>query len=246
MPIERSTNKGLADIIDGVSFDLLKPSDEPIKVSVNYDIESSKKQVYDFVTSYNNLLQFAYHSSTMKELPSKPGQFDTNARLKGDIGPLIADSAVRNLINGIKLKVSDAYDFVREPKIRTLTDIGVSTGVVGSEWDEISKGYLQVKEEVLLKYLFGLDTDNDLKPESGLGYSLHRYLRAYTRGYGKGILNARISSRKTRIKTINDDIKKTEKKVEEYGKKMKAKFGAMESAIQKQKATSKYLKQKTK
>ncbi len=252
--VVRKKNTEIDDIIPGVLLDLLKTSDQTIQVNVQHDIDQMKEQLYSFVKAYNELLEIAYQTSTVKDLNTKPGNFDITAKLQGKTPPLIADSSVRGLVNGLKKRISNPYPSFRKPNLTTIYDIGISTGVLGSEWSKISKGYLEVDEAKLIKYLnkhpiavkelFGVDSNGDLRIDNGLGYTLHTFLQSYSTTYGTGILQNRIKIREEQIEHLDKNIEKIEEKATQYGERLKTKFGAMESAIRRQKATGDYLKQK--
>ncbi len=254
--IERDSNKNIKDVIDGVTLNLLQKSDMPIKVNILNDLESPKKNILSFVESYNKLLKFIRETSTSEELVNKPGEFDPMAKLKGKTGALISDSSVRSLVNGLRRKVSDVYPSFREPHIKILDSIGISTGKIGSPWEEISQGYLEVDLQKLneslqnhpkaVKDFFGSDRNGDIRIDGGFAYQIHSFLTAYTRPYGKGIIYNKIKSRKENNTQIDKNISEIEQKADRYEETLKRKFGAMESAIRKQKAIGEQLNNKLK
>ena len=252
--IERDSNKGLNDIIDGVQLDLLKKTDQPIIVSISNDHEKIKKQIQTFIDTYNKLLRFSRENTTAKNLATKPGKFDKMAKLKGATGILITNLSVRSLVNGLKTRASNPYPSFRKPHIKILQTIGISTGEIGARWEDISQGYLQLNEKTLMKALiesplavkdfFGSDTNQDRKLDNGFAYIMHEFLRPYAQDYGRGILYSSIKSNKERVRQIDKKIVQIEEKADRYEDKLKRKFGAMESAIHKQKSISEELKNK--
>ena len=192
----------------------------------------------------------------MDELANDVGKFDAMAKLKGKTGILIANTAVRNLINGLKTKVANPYPAFRKPRIKVLAALGITTGEIGASWEEISKGYLQVDETLLTKYLtesplavkefFGSDTNYDLKVDNGLALKIYEFLKPYTQNYGHGIIYSNINSNKERVQQLNEQIVKIEEKADRYEERLKKQFGNMESVIQKQKAIGGQIKNRFK
>ena len=254
--MERHSNTGIDDIIEGVQLDLLKDTDAPVRVSISGDHEDIKKQILLFVESYNKLLEFSQENSKVDELANDVGKFDAMAKLKGKTGILIANTAVRNLINGLKTKVANPYPALREPRIKVLAALGITTGEIGASWEEISRGYLQVDETLLTKYLtesplavkefFGSDTNYDLKVDNGLALKIYEFLKPYTQNYGNGIIYSNINSNKERVQQLNEQIVKIEEKADRYEERLKKQFGNMESVIQKQKAIGGQIKNRFK
>ncbi len=244
--VTRGQNKGLDDVIDGVKLDLLKSTNAPVKINITGDYEEIKQQIIDFVGAYNKLLEFIQENSKADELANDVGKFDTDAKLKGKTGVLITNLAVRNLINGLKRRASNAYPAFREPQIKVSVMLGISTGEVGSNWQEISQGYLQVDQNQLaqrleespiaVKEFFGSDTNQNLKIDNGLAFKIYEYLKPYTQNYGQGIIYNNINSNKERIRQLDKQIVKVEEKADRYEDRLKREFGSMEAIMQKQKA----------
>ena len=244
--LTRDKNKGLDDVIDGIKLDLLKSTDGPIKVNITGDYQEVKKQIIDFIDAYNKLLEFTQEHSKTDELATDVGKFDIDAKLKGTTGVLLTNLAVRNLINGLKRKTSNAYPAFREPQIKVSAMLGISTGEVGANWQEISKGYLQVDQNQLIQKLeenpiavkefFGSDTNQNLKIDNGLAFKIHEFLKPYTQNYGQGIIYSNINSNKEKIRDIDKQIAKVEAKSDRYEDRLKREFGSMEAIIQRQKS----------
>ena len=252
--LERDSNKGLDGIIEGAQLDLIKKTDSPINISITNDYEGVKKQIHTFVDAYNNLLKLSQKSTTNKVLNSKPGKFDKMAKLKGDTGVLVTNLSVRTLLNGLKKRISDPYPSFREPHLKILNMVGISTGEIGSRWEDISDGHLQINEQTLeqvltkspvaVKEFFGSDTNQDQRVDNGLAFHIHKLLKPYAQNYSRGILYTNIKSNEDRIKQIDEKIVHLEEKADRYEEKLKRKFGAMESAIHRQKSIGQEIKSK--
>ncbi|HRP68450.1 MAG TPA: flagellar filament capping protein FliD [Turneriella sp.] len=247
--VTRKTNKNIGDIIDGVSLNLLKPSPDNVKTEILNDTESAQKQVLNFVKAYNDLLQFAEENAKAARV-KEAGKFQ---EMRKESGILATNATIRQLINGLKMHTSNAYPALRDPHFRTLSQIGISTGAVGADREEVIKGYLQVDEAKLtqafaespraVKELFASDTNNDLRIDNGYAYVTDKFLDPFTR-FTRGLIAEQIKSNAERTKQIDRDIKRQEEHVKNYEAKLKTKFGYMESSVMKNKSTGKFLKQK--
>ena len=247
--ISRKSNNNLADIIEGVSLNLLKTSPDNIQTEILNDNDAAKKQVLGFVKAYNDLLQFAEEvakSARVKEA----GKFQ---EMRKESGILATNATIRQLVNGLKVNTSNAYPTNREPHLRTLAQIGISTGAIGGKREEVIKGYLEVDEAKLaqalaehptaVKELFAIDTNGDLRIDNGYAHVTENFLEPYTR-FTRGLISEQIKSNAERVKQIDKDIKRQEEHVKTYETKLKTKFGYMESSVQKSKSTGTFLKQK--
>ena len=252
--IDKNSNKEINDVIDGVNLNLLKPSDVPITLKIKNDSEKPVKQITEFIEAYNTLLKFSKENTTASKVLKKPGEYDNLSKLKGETGALIGDSSVRSLINGLRTKVSNAYTSYREPQIKVLSSIGITTGEIGAKWEEISDGYLVLNQAKLqealnnypeaVKEFFASDKNGDLRIDDGFAYQMQNFINAYAQNYGNGIFYNKIQTRKEQIEELKKSTTKVEEKVTKFEERLRQKFGAMESAISKQKSMGSQLKMK--
>lgn len=247
--ISRKSNSGLNDIIEGVSLNLLKASPENVDTEIVNDNESAKKQVLNFVKAYNDLLQFAEEVSKSARV-NEAGKY---REMRAESGILATNATIRQLVNGLRMHTSNPYPANREPYIRTLAQIGISSGAIGGKREEVTKGYLEVDEAKLsqmlaenptaVKELFAIDTNGDLRIDNGYAYVTENFLEPFTR-FTRGLIAEQIKSNQERLKQLDRDIKRQEDHVKTYEAKLKTKFGYMESSVQKSKSTGTFLKQK--
>lgn len=247
--ISRKSNSALGDIIEGVSLNLLKTSPENVETEISNDNDAAKKQVLGFVKAYNDLLQFSDEVAKAAKI-KEAGKY---REMRAESGILATNATIRQLINGLKMHTSNAYPATREPYIRTLTQIGVSSGAIGGKREEVTKGYLEVDETKLgqmlsenpaaVKELFAIDTNGDLRIDNGYAHVVENFLEPFTR-FTRGLITEQVKSNQERVKQIDRDIKRQEEHVKTYETKLKTKFGYMESSVQKSKSTGTFLKQK--
>ncbi len=247
--ISRKANSNLADIIEGVSLNLLKTSQDNVETEILNDNDAAKKQVLSFVKAYNELLQFSEDAAKTAKI-KEAGKY---REMRAESGVLATNATIRQLVNGLKVHTSNAYPTNRDPHIRTLTQIGISTGAIGGKREEVIKGYLEVDEAKLaqmlsehpaaVKELFAIDTNGDLRIDNGYAHVVENFLEPYTR-FTRGLISEQIKSNAERVKQLDRDIKRQEEHVKSYETKLKTKFGYMESSVQKSKSTGTFLKQK--
>lgn len=249
--IARKSNTDLEGIIDSVRLNLVKAGESEIKLNIKHDLDTPKKQIDDFVKAYNELITFASEQSKVNT-NAKIGDFKEN---KMQNGILVSNATVRSLINGLRMKVSNAYPSIRDPHIKTLYTVGVHTGAIGSKWEDpsLKRGLLQVDEgkltQTLTDYpeavqdLFALDSNGDRRNDSGFAHETVKFLEPYARFTG-GIITAQVKNNEERIKILHKEIKKTEAHAKAFENKMRQRMGYMESNVARQKAAGKYLKQR--
>ncbi len=247
--ISRKANSNLADIIEGVSLNLLKTSPDNVETEILNDNDAAKKQVLGFVKAYNELLQFSEDAAKTAKI-KEAGKY---REMRQESGILATNATIRQLVNGLKVHTSNAYPTNRDPHVRTLTQIGISTGAIGGKREEVIKGYLEVDEAKLsqmlaehpaaVKELFAIDTNGDLRIDNGYAHVTENFLEPYTR-FTRGLISEQIKSNAERVKQLDRDIKRQEEHVKTYETKLKTKFGYMESSVQKSKSTGTFLKQK--
>jgi flagellar hook-associated protein 2 len=247
--ISRKSNSNLSDIIEGVSLNLLRTSPEKVETEILNDNDAAKKQVLSFVKAYNELLQYSDEIGKSAKI-KEAGKFRD---MRQESGILATNATIRQLVNGLKMHTSNAYPALREPHIRTLAQMGITTGAIGAKREEVIKGYLEVEEAKLVQALaeypaavkefFSIDTNGDRRIDNGYAHVTEKFLEPYTR-YTRGLITEQIKSNAERVKQIDKDIKRQEDHVKTYEAKLKTKFSNMESSVRKNKSTGSYLRQK--
>ena len=119
--ISRKANSNLADIIEGVSLNLLKTSADNVETEISNDNDAAKKQVLGFVKAYNELLHFADEVAKSAKI-KEAGKYQ---EMRKESGILATNATIRQLINGLKMHTSNAYPTNREPHLRTLVAAGI-------------------------------------------------------------------------------------------------------------------------
>jgi flagellar hook-associated protein 2 len=171
-------------------------------------------------------------------------------KAKEKTGLLAGDNAVLRLSSGLKTIISGAYPNRKETGFRTLAEIGISTGQIGSSWEKIQEGILQIDEEMLtkalnenpeaVKELFATDINQDAITDEGVGFRILEHMKPYTQFTG-GIVNSKIKLLEDNISDNKKKIKNHETHMLAYESKLKQRFLYMEQGVGKNKSVGNYL-----
>jgi len=229
--VQRESNQ-IDDAIKGVTLNLKGKTDEEINLSVERDYQKITKQIIQLVKGYNDLLE--YINQQTKVVPGE------NLREKTESGVLTGDITVMGLKNKLQNIMMNPYPTQKGKELSLLAQIGISMGVVNSDWNDIKGGYLQVDEDSFIesfdkypeaiKELFGADTNNDAVIDNGVAFTLDKTLNGYTNP-GNGIVAYRIKATDGRIKDEEKRIDDWNKHLEDYRKKLEKDFTLMQQSL---------------
>jgi flagellar hook-associated protein 2 len=122
-PLQSSDSNTVSNALPGVTLSLKRAQaagDNPVTVNVAQDASTPKKTLQEFVNAFNAIL----------ETIEKNAKYDASTK---EGGPLTGDSTIMNLERQLRRLASGAALGVgTDSKYRSLADIGVSTGKVGS------------------------------------------------------------------------------------------------------------------
>ncbi|MBN1898649.1 MAG: flagellar filament capping protein FliD [Spirochaetes bacterium] len=232
--LKRDKNEDLDDVIDGSILNLKGKTDKPVTVQIKENSEKIHKLVNQFIDQYNKIINFVSDASKTSE-STKPGEHKEEDR-----GVLSNDIALMNLQSKLRSTVVSAYDTSFGNKLSILGQIGITTGRWGSVWDKIRKGTLEINKEKFLASmdqfgervgeLFGYDSDNDKKIDTGVAFKIVEVLRPFT--ITRGMIDGKINMTKVMIENTEKSMAKKEKEIENYQDTLKRKFGKMESSLQ--------------
>lgn len=185
------------DAYTGITFKLLDVFSQPVTVSVEPDIDAVKKDVEEFISKYNEVIDF------LKE----------NARMNPDTyekGPLSQDSVYSGMIAELRTMVSEPVDSVANSNYRLLYSIGIEAD---------RDGKLSIKDTE--KFNNALEANpsfvSDLFSTSdGVATKLVDYIDRFVKTGGtidtsKKQIDNRIQSLQDRIEYMNEILDKKEK-----------------------------------
>jgi len=252
----RPTNS-IDDLVDGLTINLKRASDEPVELSITPDIETAKEGIIKFVYDYNQLLTRVLvltsdNSGVIDELEYLSD--DERADLEDQLGSLRGDITLNQMKNRLKTIVSNPYPTRAGADLSLLAQIGVSTNASsGNSGGALNfsklRGYLEIDEQKLDRYLeseidavkdlFGKDTSGDLIIDSGVAQAIDQYLTPYTQT--GGFVSNRISRIDGQIDSTKDDISDYEKHLEDYEADLKRQYGTMEATLNELESSSRGL-----
>lgn len=260
--ITRDKNEGINDVLQSVSLNLLKVTEEPVRFDIEPETEKGVALIKEFVDAYNQLMVFAKEATAVDRdgrIADKDFASDTDRKTdigkdfwknKEKTGLLAGDNAMLRLTSGLKTIISGAYPNKQERGYKTLAEIGISTGTIGSTWEKIQDGILQVDEDMLnkalnenpeaVKELFATDTNGDAITDEGVGYRAIDHLKSYNAFTG-GIVNSKIGLLESNISDNKKKIKNHEAHMLAYENKLKQRFLYMEQGVGRNKSISNYL-----
>ncbi|TGK12203.1 flagellar hook protein FliD [Leptospira fletcheri] len=255
--VTRPKNEGLTDVLDGINLNLHKKSEGPVLVDVKVDSEKGIKMIKGFIEAYNNVLKYSKEATAVdRESGMSDGKNEdpdiSRSFWEGKTksGLLAGEHSIVRLLAGMKTVTTTSFAPLGDSEIRMLSDIGVSTGTVGSKWADIQEGYLQLDEQKLsqklsenpdaVRHLFAQDTNSDSRMDTGVGVNLVEHLKPYTQFAG-GLVTSKIKLLEEQFADNNKKIKNYESHLSSYEKKLKEKFLYMEQGVGKNKAVGSYL-----
>ncbi|AYV55447.1 flagellar filament capping protein FliD [Leptospira kmetyi] len=255
--VNRPKNEGLTDVLDGVSLNLHKKTEAPVNIDIKTDSDKGIEMIKEFIAAYNTVLKFSKESTAVdknatvrdgKEEGGEIGQSFWEGKTK--TGLLSGEHTVLRLIAGMKTVASSSYPVSGESSVRMLSDIGISTGNVGSKWADIQDGFLILDEEKLktklaenpdaVRNLFAIDTNSDARMDTGVAVDLLEHVKPYTQ-YAGGLVAGKVKMLEEQVTDNNKKIKEYENHLVSYEKKLKSKFLYMEQGVGKNKAVGAYL-----
>ena len=242
----RPTNS-IDDLVDGLTIELKRASDEPVELNVQPDTETAKEGVIRFVFAYNQLL-----TRIMVLTNDDPAVIDELEYLSDDeredmesqLGRMRGDISLNQVKNRLQTIVSSPYATRAGSEIALLAQIGVSTNASsGNTGGSLNfsklRGYLEINEEKLdaalnsnieaVKDLFGRDTSGDLIIDSGAAQAIDRYLTPYTQT--GGFVSTRLAGLERQIEDKQEDISDYEEHLEDFEADLKRQYGNMEGML---------------
>jgi flagellar hook-associated protein 2 len=159
--IVRSTNV-ITDLVDGVTFTLRGlTSANGENIDVSGDSEKARTAIDDFLEAYNTVTELIYTKLTEKrdhELEAlteeqKSSLSDDeimNYEAAYQIGLLSGDSTLQSVRSRMRVIAAGVVGSM-DSTIKSLSDIGISTGAVGSSYQDTQTGMLKIVDEDKLK-----------------------------------------------------------------------------------------------
>ncbi|AEJ61659.1 flagellar hook-associated 2 domain-containing protein [Spirochaeta thermophila DSM 6578] len=243
IPLTRPTND-IEDAIPGTTLHLHDTSDRTVNLSIRPDKETIKDTIISFVGQYNRLMAYLnIYTQGDEQVISEIGYFTDEERegAKEKLGIFRGDMTLTQLRNKLQTIMMNPYE-TRDPSVRLLAQIGVSTNATrGGPFDRTKlRGYLEIDENVLdaalekdilvIKDLFGRDTDGDLVVDTGAAFLTEETLKQY--GSTGGVYDIRLNTLKTKINATNKEIEDYKEYLQDYEVELRRKYGMMEGMLE--------------
>ncbi|HOT27379.1 MAG TPA: flagellar filament capping protein FliD [Candidatus Ozemobacteraceae bacterium] len=257
--IVRQSND-VSDVISGLTFTLKGTtvgSGETITVAA--DTKNSRKAIDDFLASYNEVMELIY--TKLKEEKDSSLQALTEVEKKAlsteelatyeekfKIGLLAGDSTLSSIRSRMRVVMAGIVGGA-DKLFDSLSDIGITTGEVGSDYQTTQVGKLSITDEDKLNDVLTNNPEklaalfaNDSSSESNMGIArrLKNMLNEFTKSDGiltlrvgrSGVTNAD-SSMDRQITLLNKQINRQEEKLADREETLLKQFAALETAMSK-------------
>ncbi|PNR98110.1 flagellar filament capping protein FliD [Petrotoga olearia] len=233
----------------GTTIDLKSTSSSYVKVSIEQDIDKSVESIKEFVDKYNETITYVYDLLHEKKVNDKPTEEMTEEDYMK--GMLKGDNNLEKIFYTLRNMVYSPVDIEQSgSQYNTLFDIGITSGDLGSGYENTMKGLLNVDEDRLREALntnaedvWKLFATNDTtNKEYGYAQSVQNYLYEVTKfnGYIDRIAgtNGTIGNEMRRLaREMTNLLDRLQRKEAQYY----AQFSAMEQAIQQMNAQGMYM-----
>jgi flagellar hook-associated protein 2 len=256
--VKRPTNT-IGDLIPGVTLTARSPSDRPVLLGVEPDLESIKDGIIALVGNYNRLMaELNVLTRNDDRIIQELSYMDSEEqeKLRSRMGAFAGDSVLNQFKNSLQRAAGGTYQTTAERDLSMLTQIGIGTDVrragAGSGYDPSRlRGYLEIDERILdnaletrlpaIQQIFGMDTDGDLIIDSGIAYALDNVTKPFVENGGiislkTGTIDSRISQDQRRIETLDRQLAAKEAA-------LKLQYGQMEGAYTRMEQMSTSLEQ---
>jgi len=255
----------VSDVVDGVTFTLKGVTDATGEtVTIAADTTVSRKAIDDFITSYNDVVQTVYtklteeHDYTLEALTDTEKDAMTEDDLATyednySIGLLSSDSTLTSVRSRMRVVMSSIVGG-SDKLFDSLSDLGITTGEIGSDYEDTQVGLLEVTDEDKLTdaltnspdkvaELFAKDSTSD--SSTGIARRLKTTLNEFTKS--DGILTSRVgrsgvtssnSEMDKQITLLNDQITTQEERLQNREEALIKQYAALETAMSKYQSQS--------
>lgn len=205
-----SHNNVIEDAIEGVDLTLKgksEPNKPPAEIGVEYDRQSVRNDIENFVAAYNSFYQTSQALSSVDPTT-------------GQKGPLAGDSTVRSADSRLKAVFSSRIDQAPE-NLKSLTEFGITT---------TRQGTLEINYDMLDRQLN--NNFNELEKFFGGNTGFAKRIEDAIHGITgiTGSIRTREKSLTEQNYRLNDDQAALDRRMEGLEKRTHAKFTAMQDA----------------
>jgi flagellar hook-associated protein 2 len=243
----RSSNV-VDDVIPGLTL-ALKGAETGATITIGSpapDTETITKKLQDFVTKYNDTLEYLLTKVSEKPVPNATSAADLGQ------GSLYGDAALKSLISQLRNSFADVFSG-RPSSMQSLSQAGLSTGKAtgsGSLSSDAIDGKLSLDTATFttaltsnfgnVKALFTNPTGS--YTTEGIGQRLADLVKPWTASTASnGLLNTRIDAETTTISSLQDQSTNWDERLKLRQQMLQAQFTAMEVALGKAQSQAAWL-----
>ena len=227
LSVSSATNT-VADVIDGVTLNLLSTTSSAITIDVETDTDTIVADVQAFVDKYN-----AY-ASLFKDLT----KYDPNT---GTSGTLQGDSTARSVMSQIRLELGKSVAGLTST-YKSLADVGISidkSGVMTFTQSTFKTAFAAAPTDVT--GVFASTTVSGVAVE-GIAEKLETLMEGFLVST-TGIFDSRISSLNTQLTAVTDDRADLARRMQSLEDRYFAQLNAMDSLLAEIETTGNFLTQ---
>jgi len=210
LQIKRSSN-AITDVISGMTINLKKDGDVSSKITVTADRDAIKKQINDFVTAYNDVI----------EVISSNTSYDANTKVRGVfLGERTASSIQNTLRNIISSTVSGQPD-----DMNILAQLGITTNSKTGKLD-VNTSTLETKLSSDLDDVATFFTT----ATTGIANQIYTSITNITSSVD-GSITLRAKGLQDLITDIDDTVKNMQYRLDKEESDLVRKFTALEALV---------------
>ncbi|HPT46139.1 MAG TPA: flagellar filament capping protein FliD [Candidatus Rifleibacterium sp.] len=252
-----SQTNSVSGAVKGVTFDLFDTTGASGSVvNINADTETAMTAIKGFVDSYNEVTQLVYSRLTEErdwDLTALSDK-EIGAMAEADVatyenafkvGLLAGDNTLRSIRSQMRLVMSSIVPGA-DSLFNSLSDLGITTGAVGSDYQDTMVGSLKISNEDTLKKALGENPDkvaalfNQESTDTnkmGIARRLKTALNEYTKSDGlltKKVGRTGVTSNNEmakQISTINTQISSQEERLRSREEALLKQFASLEKAL---------------
>jgi len=252
-----SQSNSISDAVEGVTFDLYDVTGASGSVvNINADTETASKAITDFVDAYNEVTKLVYSRLTEERNWELTALTDDEIKSLGDadltayedafkVGLLSGDNTLRSVRSQMRLVMSSIVPGV-DKLFDSLSDLGITTGTIGSDYKDTMVGTLSISNKEKLEQalaenpdkvaaLFNQDSTDTNK--MGIARRLKATLNEFTKS--DGLLTKRVgrsgvasnSEMDKQISLINNQIVAQEERLKSREEALLKQFASLETAM---------------
>lgn len=217
----------ITDVIEGVTFTLLKDGGATTTLAVNNDTAALTKKVNDFVNAYNEAMALLNKQSDFNSSTKKAGV------LSGDATVRTLKTQLQSMISRPVSGATGIYSTLSQIGVRTDRQTGKLTVDSEDLSDALSDNFDSVVELFTRNSgVSGLDLD-----KYGVAEQFTKKLEEFTHSYigpnsdGNGLIATRVYGLNKAVDDINDQVDAMESRMEQKEDNLKKQYAALESLV---------------